>query len=173
MKYVLVALAVIVGLILVAVVVGAFLPKQHHVTRAARFPQPPEAIWTAMTNYQEFPSWRSNVKSVEAIPSTNNLPAWREFDSHGGSLPMQTIEVDPPNRLVTEIVDKKLPFGGTWTTEITRVEGGSFVRITEDGEVRNPIFRFMSRFVLGLTSTMETYLRDLGKKFGETVQVEN
>jgi hypothetical protein len=31
----------------------------------------------------------------------------------------------------------------------------------------------MSRFVLGLTATMETYLRDLGKKFGETVQVEN
>ncbi len=173
MKYVLVTLAVIVGLILVVVVVGALLPKQHHVTRAARFPQPPEAIWTAMTNYQEFPSWRSKVTRVEAIPSTNNLPAWREIDSHGGSLPMQTVEVDPPNRLVTEIADPQLPFGGTWTTEITRVDGGSIVRITEDGEVRNPIFRFMSRFVLGLTATMETYLRDLGKKFGETVQVEN
>lgn len=173
MKYVLVALAVIVGLVLVVVVVGAFLPKQHHVTRAARFPQPPEAIWTAMTNYQEFPLWRSNVKSVEAIPSTNNLSAWREIDNHGGSLPMQTLEVDPPSRLVTEIADKNLPFGGTWTTEITRTDGGCIVRITEDGEVRNPIFRFMSRFVLGLTATMETYLRDLGKKFGETVQVEN
>jgi len=173
MKYVLIGLAVIVGLILAVVVVGALLPKKHHATRAARFHQPPEAIWTAMTNYQEFPSWRSNVKRVEAIPSTNNLPAWREVDSHGGSLPMQTVEVNPPGRLVTEIADPKLPFGGTWTTEITRIDGGSLVRITEDGEVRNPVFRFMSRFVLGLTATMDTYLGDLGKKFGETVQVEN
>lgn len=173
MKYVLVALAVIVGLILVVVVVGALLPKQHHVTRAARFPKPPEAIWAAMSDYQEFPSWRSNVKRVEAIPSGNNLPAWREIDSHDGSLPMQTLESEAPRRLVTEIADKNLPFGGTWTTEIARIDGGSFVRITEDGEIRNPIFRFMSRFILGLTATMETYLRDLGKKFGETVRVEN
>jgi uncharacterized protein YndB with AHSA1/START domain len=173
MKYALIVLATIVALVLIVVVVGALLPKQHHATRAARFQQPPEAIWTAMTNYQDFPSWRSNVKSVEAIPSTNNLPAWREIDSHGGSLPMQTIESNAPSRLVTEIADPNLPFGGTWTTEITRIDGGSLVRITEDGEVRNPVFRFMSRFVFGLTATMDTYLRDLGKKFGETVQVGN
>ena len=30
------------------------------------------------------------------------------------------------------------------------------VRITEDGEVYNPIFRFMSRFAFGQTSTMDT-----------------
>jgi uncharacterized protein YndB with AHSA1/START domain len=173
MKYALILLATLVALVVLVVVVGALLPKDHHVTRSARFQQPPQAIWAAMTNYQEFPSWRSNVKRVESIPSSNQLQAWREFDSHGGSLPMQTVETDAPRKLVTEIADPKLPFGGTWTTVIMPAEGGSEVRITEDGEVRNPIFRFMSRFVLGLTTTMDTYLRDLGKKFGEDVQVEN
>lgn len=173
MRYVLVTLAVIVGLILIVVVVGALLPKQHHATRAARFHQPPEAIWAAMTNYQEFPSWRSNVTRVEAMQSSNSLPAWREVDSHNQVLPIQTLAMDLPRRMVTEIADPSLPFGGTWTTEITPAENGSIVRITEDGKVRNPIFRFMSRFVFGYTSTMDAYLRDLGKKFGETVQAEN
>jgi len=173
MRYVLIVLGALVALILIVVVVGAALPKQHHATRAARFHQPPEAVWAALTNYQDFPSWRPNVKRVEAIPSSNSLPAWREFDSHGGSLPMQTLESDPPRRLVTEIADPKLPFGGTWTTTITPADGGSEVRITEDGEVRNPVFRFVSRFVIGLNATMDTYLRNLGQKFGETTQLEN
>jgi len=35
------------------------------------------------------------------------------------------------------------------------------VTITEDGEVYNPIFRFMSAYVFGHTATIEQYLTDL------------
>jgi hypothetical protein len=37
------------------------------------------------------------------------------------------------------------------------------LRITEDGEVYNPVFRFVSRFVMGHTATMDKYLADVGK----------
>jgi uncharacterized protein YndB with AHSA1/START domain len=172
-KYLLIALGILGALVLCVVLVGALLPKQHRATRAARFDQPPDEIWAALTNYREFPSWRSNVKRVEAIENNHGLPAWREFDSHGQSLPMQMLAFDPPHRCVVVIADPNLPFGGTWTTEIIPAAGGSIVRITEDGEVRNVLFRFMSRFVFGYTSTMDTYLRDLGRKFGESVHVAN
>jgi hypothetical protein len=46
------------------------------------------------------------------------------------------------------------------------------VRITEDGEVYNPIFRFMSRFVFGHTHTMDAYLRALGKATGQEVKTQ-
>jgi hypothetical protein len=49
---------------------------------------------------------------------------------------------------------------------------GAALRVTEDGEVYNVIFRFMSRFVFGQTGTIERYLKDLGKKFGEQVEIE-
>jgi hypothetical protein len=173
MKIALIALAAVIVVVVIIVAVGALLPKQHHASRSARFHEQPEAIWAAITNYREFPAWRSNVKSVEPVESKNALPAWREIDSHGGSLPMQTIEADSQRRLVTEIADPSLPFGGTWTIEIAPARDGSAVRITEDGEVRNPLFRFMSRFVFGQTAGMNTYLTDLGKKFGEKIQPEN
>ncbi len=48
-------------------------------------------------------------------------------------------------------------------------EGDATLRITERGEIRSAFFRFMARFIFGYTSTMETYLRDLGTKFGEVV----
>jgi hypothetical protein len=40
------------------------------------------------------------------------------------------------------------------------------VTITEDGQIYNPVFRFVSRFVLGYESTMRGVLRDLGNHLG-------
>jgi len=76
-------------------------------------------------------------------------------------------------RLVVRIADPKLPFGGTWTYEITPAPEGSSLRIREDGEVYNPIFRFVSRFVVGYSGTIDAYLKSLGRKFSEQTKVEN
>jgi len=83
------------------------------------------------------------------------------------------LEDTAPTRLVVRIADPKLPFGGTWSYDIAPAAGGgSELRITENGEIRNVIFRFMSRFILGYTATIETYLRDLGAKFGQATEIE-
>ena len=68
--------------------------------------------------------------------------------------------------------DPKLPFGGTWTYEVQPDVTGSAVTITEDGEVYNPIFRFVSKFIMGHKATMNGYLRALGKKFGQDVMLQ-
>jgi hypothetical protein len=72
--------------------------------------------------------------------------------------------------LVVRIADPKLPFGGTWTYEIAPIPKGSSLRIREDGEVYNPLFRFLSRFVFGHSATIDAYLKSLAKKFGEPPQ---
>jgi uncharacterized protein YndB with AHSA1/START domain len=169
--FVLVALLALI--VLVVVSIGAFLPSQHISTRAARFLQPPTAIWQAITDYEKFPAWRKDVVKVEALPDLNGKPVWREFDRHGGSIPFQVLVMVPPRALVTRIADPKLPFGGTWTYEISsQADGSSLLRITEDGETYNPIFRFAARFVLGYSRTQEQYLRALGAKFGQSVTIE-
>jgi len=71
--------------------------------------------------------------------------------------------------MVTRITDDSLPFGGTWTYEIAPADGSATLRITERGFIKPALFRFMTRFFFGYTSTMETYLKNLGKKFGEDV----
>jgi hypothetical protein len=90
-----------------------------------------------------------------------------------GTIPLETVISQPPAKLVVRIADPKLPFGGTWTYEITPIATGSSLRIREDGEVYNPLFRFLSRFVFGQSTTIETYLKSLAKKFGESPQVGN
>jgi hypothetical protein len=63
--------------------------------------------------------------------------------------------------VVSRIADRSLPFGGRWTFELSPAPGGTLLRITEDGEVYNPIFRFVSRFVFGHDRTINGYLEDL------------
>ena len=173
MKYFLFAVAILVGIILLIVVIGALLPEKHTATAEAGFHQSPLTVWQAITDYTKFPDWRGTVSRVQLLPPANGQPSWTEFDSHGGAIPYEIVESVPPQHLVTHIADPKLPFGGTWTYEITPTSTGSTLRITENGEVHNVIFRFMSRFVFGHRATIDAYLKALGAKFGETTVLKD
>ncbi len=73
----------------------------------------------------------------------------------------------PAQRMVTRIRDTDLGYSGQWTYSFTPENGGTRVTIREDGEVSNVLFRFMSRYVFGQTSTIDGYLTSLAKHFGE------
>jgi uncharacterized protein YndB with AHSA1/START domain len=158
-------LSALVALVLLVVVIGAALPADHLASRTAEFPQPPAAVWSAITTVNEFPAWRPTIAKVEPVPSASGRASWREIDTHGNSLPYEITVAEPPRQLVTRIADPNLAFGGTWTYDLTpTATGGTILLITERGVVHNPIFRFVSRFVLGQTATIDEYLRALGAK---------
>ena len=169
MKVTLIVVGIVVGLLLLMWVIGALLPKEHVATRMARYKQPPEKIWEALTNVEEMPKWRTDLKGIERLPEKDGKPAWVEDLGSFGKMPLQVELLEPPSKMVARIADPKLPFGGTWTYEIAAVDGGATLRVTERGEIYPALFRFMSRFIFGYTSTMETYLKNLGRKFGEDV----
>jgi uncharacterized protein YndB with AHSA1/START domain len=158
----------LIALVGVMALIGRALPQAHVASRRGHFRQPPEALWAAITDVEAFPAWRPDLKRVERLPDRDDRPVWREVGRHG-SIPLEQLEAQPPGRLVGRIADPTLPFGGTWTYEVAAAEGGSTLTITENGEVYNPVFRFLSRYVFGHHGTLETYLKALGQKFGETV----
>lgn len=47
---------------------------------------------------------------------------------------------------------------------------GTRVQITENGIVYNPLFRFVSRYLIGHTKTIDDYLHALGKRHGADVE---
>ncbi len=168
MRWLLIIAGSLIALVALLWIVGTFLPQGHVASRSARYKQPPEKIWEAITNVDAMTSWRADLKSLKRQPDRNGLPAWVETSSFG-EIPLEIIESVAPRKLVTRIVDPKLPFGGTWTYEIAPADGGSTLRITERGEVYPALFRVMTRFLFGYTSTIDQYLVALGKKFGEDV----
>jgi len=163
MKWLLIALAVLAGLVLLMALVGLMLPKGHVATRRATLKRPPEEVWAVLTDVERFPEWRPDLEKVERLSETR----WVETGSYG-RMELERVEADPPRRLVGRIAPG-LAFGGNWTYELARDGEGTTLSITENGEVYNPIFRFLSRFVFGHTATLEQYLKALGRKFGEEV----
>jgi hypothetical protein len=138
MKWILIALVVVAAVVAVMAAIGATLPRDHVATRSLALRRSAEEVWPAI---------------LQATAASG--------------VPVDVVESDPPRRQVTRVKDTERMFGGTWTITITPSPTGSTLTITEDGWVGNPIFRFVSRYVMGHHATMDGMLKDVAKKFGE------
>lgn len=158
MKVLLIVVPVLASILAIVLVIGLLLPKQHVASRSSHFSTSPSLIWAIVDGP---PDWRSDIKSYEILPPVDGRRTWKEVDAHGDSIMYEVVESTSERKLVTRIADETLPFGGTWTYEFAPDAGGVTLTITERGEVYNPIFRFVSRFVFGHTAQLDKYLTSL------------
>ncbi|HEY6306118.1 MAG TPA: SRPBCC family protein [Candidatus Angelobacter sp.] len=160
-KWLILVALVLAGTVLLVILIGALLPRKHVVSRSVSLPRQPEVVWDLITGP---PAWRPDIQGYQELPASNDHRMWRETDQHGQTITFEAVEVLPPRRLVTHIADPKLPFGGSWTYEITPTGTGCSLTITENGEVYNPLFRFVSRFIIGHTAAIDAYIKALTAK---------
>jgi hypothetical protein len=142
MKWILIVIAGLTAAVALIAIVGATLPRNHVASRSLTLRRPPEEIWPAM---------------MQATA--------------GSGVPIDVVESDPPRRQVTRVKDTEQMFGGTWTITIAPTVNGGTLTITEDGWVGNPIFRFVSRYVMGHHATMDGMLKEVARKLGEEPQL--
>ncbi|MGO8757034.1 MAG: SRPBCC family protein [Terracidiphilus sp.] len=170
MKIVLIVVGILVLLVVCVVVAGALLPKRHVVSRSAVFKATPERLFALVAGNQD---WRPDVKSCESFIQDDGRQFQRETPKHGDTILYELQGSRPPLAIQRRIATENLPYGGTWSFALEPAEGGTQVRITEDAEVYNPFFRFVSKFILGQTGTLDAYLTAMGKAVGEDVQIGN
>jgi len=149
MKWIVVAIAGLVVLAAVIAIIGSMLPRTHTASRTLRVKHAPVDVWPAITH----------AMSASEVPT-------------------DIVESDPPWRLVSRVKDTEKMFGGTWTVAIapdapstSSGQAGCTITITEQGWVANPIFRFVSRYVMGHHATMDAMLRTVAKNVGEEAQL--
>lgn len=152
-----IAVGVLLGIGLLTAGVGALLPVEHTASVSAVVRGSPEEVWAVITDVEGLSAWRPDVDSVRPAEEGTAREGWTEYTSTA-PLAMDVPVWDPPGRLVTRIADEGLPFGGSWTYELSPEGDGTRVMLTEDGEIYNPLFRAMSRFVFGYDATMRRYL---------------
>jgi hypothetical protein len=167
-QWALIAVGGLAGLVLLIALIGWMLPQSHVAARRIELKQPPEAVWDVIADFEHGPTWRKGLKSIRREADRDGRPVWTE-DGSDGAIMLERVEATRPTRLVTRIADESLPFGGRWVFEIEPVVGGCRVTITEEGEIYNPIFRCLARFVFGYAGSLESYLKSLGGKFGQDV----
>ncbi len=168
MKILLIVVGAFVALIALVLVIGALLPAKHVASREIVVRKAPGEVYAVIRDFAAAPGWRTDLKAVEMLEPVDGRMRFRE-NSSNGIITYEAVEERANEKLITRIVDRDLGYFGSWTYELLPAESGTRVRITENGEVPNVLFRFMSRFVFGHTATMDTYLKALGRKFGEEV----
>jgi uncharacterized membrane protein len=159
-------IGVVVLVFAVMALIGSQMPRAHTASRSIVLRQTRPNVYVVIRDFKSAPTWRSEVKSTEVIETPGQKPRFLE---HGSDDVTYEVTEDVPNqRMVTRILNTDLGYSGQWTYELTEENGGTRVKVTEDGDVSNVLFRFMSRYVFGHTSTMDSYLTALAKKFGES-----
>ena len=150
------------GVIGAIALVGMTLPQGHRAQRRASIRRPPGEVFAAISDFERHPEWRHDVRRV-TVQGTGLGAVVRE-ESDGETITFKIEAFDPPSRLVMRIADDSLPFGGTWSYDLQPSATGTEITITEDGEIHNPIFRFLARFVFGHDGTIDRYLSDLQQR---------
>jgi len=142
MKWIAIVVVALIVVIAVVAFIGSTLPRNHTASRTLRVKRSPGEVWPVVTQAM-------NTSSV----------------------PVDVLESDPPRRLVTRVKESEKMFGGTWTVTATPADAGSTLTIVEDGWVANPVFRFVSRYVMGHHATMDAILTSVAKTLGEPVEL--
>lgn len=164
-----IVVGVLAGIVLlggIVALIGSRLPKTHVASRSILLRQSPHDVYAVVRDFAAAPSWRAEVKQMDVEAREGGPVYFREVATHG-TVNYELVEDVPAQRMVTRIRDTDLGYSGQWTYTFAAENGGTRVTIREDGEVSNVLFRFMSRYVFGQTSTIDSYLTSLGKRFGE------
>lgn len=150
-------------LVLIAFAIGAALPVTHRAERRAVVPAPPAEVYALISDVAGFPTWRSDVERTELLATRGDTVEFREYGPDG-AIRYRVEDAVPGRRWVTRIADPDLPFGGRWVFTLTAAGTGTELRIVEEGEVYSPLYRFVSRFVLGHSRGIERYLDDVSRR---------
>ena len=142
----------------IVVAIGVALPKEHVASRKIVLHAQPDVVFAQIAGPSD---WRGLKYELLAESPLK----WRETDSSGDAITYERVETIAPKRIVNRIADPKLPFGGSWIYEIVPNANGTELTITENGEVYNPLFRFVSRFIMGHTATIQKYQHELAARF--------
>jgi len=164
-----VVIGVVVVLVLVAGIValiGSRLPREHVASRSILLHRSPQHVYSVVRDFGSAPKWRSDVKQMEVDAKQGGPVHFREVGKNG-TVNYELTEDVPAQRMVTRIRDTDLGYSGQWTYTFAPENGGTRLTIREDGEVSNVLFRFMSHYVFGQTTTIDGYLTSLAKHFGE------
>ena len=165
-----IVVCLVVGLVVIAGVIaliGSRLPKAHTASRSVVLHQSRQQVYKVVRDFPAAATWRSDVKRIEITSQPGDRVRFREHGKNG-DVNYELFEDLPGERMVTRILDTDLGYSGKWTYAFAEENGATRVTITEDGEVANVIFRFMSRYIFGHTATLDSYLTSLAKHFGET-----
>jgi uncharacterized protein YndB with AHSA1/START domain len=146
----------LVGLVLY--LIGTRLPPVSRLEVSRQLPTSPESVWAVLTDLDDMPTWREDLRSLERLPERAGAVRWLEV-GRGGRTAWERIVAEPPTRLVVREVAGVA--GVERTYRIRAVDGGASLALSEERPVRNPFQRVAVAVVGPDRSGVDRFVADL------------
>lgn len=166
MRWVLAAITMVMLLFGAVVLAGGLLPREHQVARTAVIEASPAAVFGVIAGIEGMAAWHPDVYEVRRLADQAGRPVFREVGAHG-PVTYAVTDTRPPARMVLRIEGAGPGFEGSWSFDLAPDQGRTRLTITERGAIANPVFRFVSRFVVGHATTIDAYLQALARHLGQ------
>ena len=152
----------IAGLVILAFVVGSFLPENYRARGYLDVAMSPEELWTKLQDFEHHPVSATMCKATERLPNENGMPVWIE-DMGSTKFRVQTTSMEKPKRLVRELSDQVVPMTATVVIEIEPRDGGCRVHMSNHVVIKSgtwhvPVFRLMMSVAGGVKGGIRGYL---------------
>lgn len=171
MKFVL-RLLLAFAVLLVAVVAtawidGAILPVTHSTTVSGIVNAPPQLVFAKIADVPHQASFRPQVHSVQVLDATPGHERWIEDLGHGQKMRFEAVRNEPSTRRDVKLDDPGAAYGGTWVFELSPgpAPNTTLLKITENGYIKPAFYRFLMQHIIGMTTNLTTYLRNLQDAF--------
>jgi hypothetical protein len=166
LRTVLSVIGVVAFVALAAFALGATMPIDHSVSVSGEVAAPPAKVFALITDIAAGASWRPEVKSVAVLPKDNTRDAWIEDLGSGEKmkfLALTTVPPDATGHALRKVETKDPSYGGTWTYDLSPgvSPDTTTLKITEDGYINPPIYRFMMKYVFGPTKNLDDYMKHI------------
>jgi hypothetical protein len=169
MKWIMLVVLGLAAVIAAIAAVGAMLPRAHKASRTLRLHRAPADVWRVVSETAQASSVPVDV--LESNPPHRLVTRVKATERNfGGTWTIAIVPVPDPSTVREPQGRPEQGRGATGSglaPSTSSGQAGSTVTITEDGWVANPIFRFMSRLVIGHHATMDALLKQVAKAFNE------
>jgi len=158
--------------VLVMIVLGKRLSSKHVVGASLHLARPPREVYELISDLEAWPTWCRNVQRVEKLPDRDGCPTVRMHMGRNRMV-LKVTAADSPDHFAMTIDDEAQFFGGVWEYRLNAEVNGTRLRLTEHGEVKPALPRFLLRYVLDPAMYLRSHLRDVANRFGEPPQLSD
>lgn len=140
---------------------GARMPVNHSVSVTGVVAAPQDKVFALITNVANGYAWRPQVKSVTTLDPDQGRDHWVEHYKYGQFMTFLAVKTAAPALRQVKLEDPKAAYGGTWTYELSPGPdpATTTLKITEDGFIKPPVYRFVMARVMGPTKNLDDYMK--------------
>jgi len=155
-------------MLFIAIAWGTSLPIDHTASCTLVSHRSPAQVRAIIADEPGSAKWRSDLSGVTA----RGGGMWVESSKSGFQTTYLIVLRHDGSITHTIVAQPDAAFAGSWTYSFAPQPGGrTSLTVVENGQIYNPVFRLLSRYMIGYTATMRRYLTDLSAALNEPAQV--